>query len=518
MFKDLKDFSSNSTLEYDICIVGSGPAGISVAKQLLDTDHRVVILESGGLDPEAEYQELNEGKNSGPSYLSLDSSRLRCFGGAGKLWAGHCAPFKKDEFNKKPFIPLSGWPISFNDLKTYYKQAAKMLGISYEKFYDKSLLGNTFVEKSFKEFNRDNSFISANVLQYSSAENRDFAEKYRVDFESSKNTDVIFHSTVTQLSLSNNAKNVDSVSIADLNGNKAIIKAKIFVLACGALENPRILLMSNKTYKNALGNSSGLVGACFMSHPGLGPVAKVHKTSSEECISYDKKNNKYSVFFEISSNERSKQKILRHALVLTPYKDLLDKYTYTSGRVFSEGMELFKNFNLISSIKKFVCEIKDIKHQEYSPKNWSLGVGIEQPPRLSNNLKLHTTKDVLGMSKINMYWDNIGKIEKDTVVKSVKILARELGLLGTGKIKFTNALLSGESHKIDDPINHHIGTTRMSDSFKTGVVDKNCKVFGISNLYIAGSSVFSTSSVVNPTYTIIALSLRLGRYIKNIKF
>ena len=112
----------------------------------------------------------------------------------------------------------------------------------------------------------------------------------------------------------------------------------------------------------------------------------------------------------------------------------------------------------------------------------------------------------------------VGKIEKDTVVKSVKIMARELGLLGTGKIKFTNTLLNGEAYKIDDPINHHIGTTRMSDSSKTGVVDKNCKVFGISNLYIAGSSVFSTSSVINPTYTIIALSLRLGKYIKNIKF
>ena len=96
-------------------------------------------------------------------------------------------------------------------------------------------------------------------------------------------------------------------------------------------------------------------------------------------------------------------------------------------------------------------------------------------------------------------------------------MARELGLLGTGRIKFKNALLSGESYKIDDPINHHIGTTRMSDSPKTGVVDKNCKVFGVSNLYIAGSSVFTTSSIVNPTYTIIALSLRLGQYIKNIK-
>ena len=116
-----------------------------------------------------------------------------------------------------------------------------------------------------------------------------------------------------------------------------------------------------------------------------------------------------------------------------------------------------------------------------------------------------------------MFWDNLSDIEKDTVVKSVKTMARELGVLGTGKIRFKKELLNGESYKFEDSINHHIGTTRMSDSPKTGVVDRNCKVFGLSNLYIASSSVFATSSVVNPTYTIIALSLRLGDHIKNIK-
>jgi choline dehydrogenase-like flavoprotein len=94
-------------------------------------------------------------------------------------------------------------------------------------------------------------------------------------------------------------------------------------------------------------------------------------------------------------------------------------------------------------------------------------------------------------------------------------MARGLGMLGADRIRFKNELLTGESFKINDPVNHHIGTTRMSDSPETGVVDKNCKVFGVSNLYIAGSSVFSTSSVVNPTYTIIAMSLRLGNYLKN---
>ena len=513
MFKDLKDFPSNSTLIYDICIAGTGPAGISVAKQLLDTDIKIAILESGGLEPEPEYQELNEGINSGPSYLSLDSSRLRCFGGAGKLWAGHCAPFRSDDFDKKSYVPLSGWPISLDDLKAYYKQAAEMLGISYEKFYNKDLLGKTFKEKSFNEIDTDNSFLSANVKQVSNVENRDFAEKYRSDFESSVNTHVIFHSTVTKLNFSKNNKNIESISIADLNNNSGTIKAKIFVLACGALENPRILLTSKKFLKKETNIDSNLVGSCFMSHPGITEVAEIHKSTAEKCLK-NETDDTFKVFFEVNSKERMKQKILRHSLSIKPSTDVFDKSTYTSGGVVTRFKKLFEDLNLFSAAKKIVCSARDA---EYSSNNWNLSVGLEQPPRLTNNLKLDDTKDALGVSKINIFWDNLSKIEKDTVVKSVKTMARQLGLLGTGKIKFKNELLSGQSYKFNDPINHHIGTTRMSESSKTGVVDKNCKVFGVSNLYIAGSSVFATSSIVNPTYTIIALSLRLGEYLKNIK-
>ncbi|MDB3897597.1 GMC oxidoreductase [Candidatus Pelagibacter sp.] len=492
MFKDLKNFPSNSILRYDICIVGTGPAGLSVAKQLLGTDLKIVILESGGLEPEPEYQELNEGINSGPSYLSLDGSRLRCFGGAGKVWAGHCGPFKSDEFDKKSYVPLSGWPISYDDLKIYYKQAAEMLGISYEKFYNKDLLGNTFREKSFNEFKRDNSFLAHEVYQFSNSKNRDFAEKYKTEFETSKNTDIIFHSTATELNLANNSVEVDSVSISDLSGISALVKAKIFVLACGALENPRILLASNKYYKKGIGNNTGFVGSCFMGHPGIENVAEVYKTDNKSCIDKNFTDKNYKVIFTTSSNKRSESKILRHNLSLTANNNFFNRK--------------FSFFNLKCGINK-----KKI------PQSWNLAVALEQPPRMTNNLKLHDTKDALGMPKIDIFWDSMSKIEKDTVLESVKIMARELGILGTGKIKFKKEFLNGKSHIFDDPITHHIGTTRMSDNPQTGVVDKNCKVFGLSNLYISSSSVFTTSSIAHPTYTIIALSLRLGKYLKNIK-
>ena len=134
MFKSLRDADTNEEISNDICIVGTGPAGISVAKDLLGSGHKVGMLESGGLEPAAEYDQLNEGKNSGPRYLSLDASRLRFVGGAVGLWAGVCAPFRSDDFQQKPSIPLSGWAIRIVDLRDYYIEAAEMLPISFKEF------------------------------------------------------------------------------------------------------------------------------------------------------------------------------------------------------------------------------------------------------------------------------------------------------------------------------------------------------------------------------------------------
>jgi len=511
MFKDLKDIPPDSKLTYDLCIVGTGPAGISVTKQLLDTNFSIVVLESGGLQPEARYQELNKGENSGPSFLSLDASRMRCFGGAGKIWAGYCSPFKKDEFKKKEFIPLSGWPISLKDLSSYYMQAAQMLGISYQKFYDNKYFQDTFGGASFREFNRNNSLLSGNVFQVSRAENKDFSKKYEAELKSARNVDIIFHSTVTKLDVSNNGERIHSAHIKDLDGNKALINAKTFVLACGALENPRILLASNEFYEDGIGNGSGFVGSCFMSHPGVRDVGEIHMKSSGRCLGEAVYHDDYISQFEMSQRERSKQNTLRHAFSIYQRPGLFDRATYTSKTGFSHLDRLVEDFYFSSNINRAMCAIKG----RYVPKFWNLDVSLEQPPRMSNYLNLQADKDSLGVPKINVHWDEMSQIEKTTVIKSVETLARECGFLNIANIKLKDELLTGRSFNIDDPINHHIGTTRMSKDSSSGVVDRNCKVFGISNLYIAGSSVFATSSVVNPTYTIIAMSLRLGDYLKN---
>ena len=201
--------------------------------------------------------------------------------------------------------------------------------------------------------------MTSTVKQISSSKNRDFSEKYKSDFEASTNTDIIFHSTVTEINLFNDGKDVESVTIANLDGNNATVKSKIFVLACGALENPRILLSSNKYYKEGIGNSYGFVGSYFMSHPGVQNVARIYKTDNKICISDSKQLSTHKVFFEVSSNERSKSNILRHSLSIK-----------VNDNITREMIDFFKN--------KSNCEVEDLQE---IPLVWDLDVGLEQPPR-----------------------------------------------------------------------------------------------------------------------------------------
>jgi choline dehydrogenase-like flavoprotein len=512
MFKDFNDLNNQKNLSCDICIVGSGPAGISVAKKFLDTNFKVILLESGGIEPSVNYNELNKGENSGPRFLSLDGARTRCFGGASRIWAGHCAPFAKEDFQKHPFVPLSGWPIQRGDLDIYYQEAAEMLGISYDKFNHDSSINMSFAGESFPSLKGKDSLLSTYVLQISNSTNRNFGAKYQKNFLDAKNIEVILHSTVTKINISENGKRVDNLEAQDISMKKCVINAKKFVLAAGALENSRLLLAETKVFNKGIGNSKGFVGSCFMSHPGFTGVAKIFKTSKARCLPKNEYITEPMHKFSASSHEKINNQILSHGFDLKPVQDLANLSTYSSGQFNRNFRKLFNDFNFKEASKKVFCKFNG---NNFSSNLWNLNIGIEQEPSRRNFLTLSSlSKDIFGVPLINMFWADISKREKITVEKSVKLLARQLGKNNSGRVQFTENLLSEEVFNQPDPVNHHIGTTRMAKTIDNGVVDMNCKVFDLSNLYISGSSVFPTSSVVNPTFTIIALSLRLGDYLK----
>ena len=199
MHRSLESYNSGSVIEYDVCIIGSGPAGISLASKFVSKKLRVVILESGGVNPEEKYQQLNKGENVGKRRLDLVSSRLRCFGGAGKIWAGVCRPMSAQDFKSRKYVKYSGWPIDINQLDKYYKQASSMLDLDFDLFHDESWKQESELSVKFKGIAQDGEILTGNRYQQASVTTRDLSNKYKEIFFSHKFIDVITNATVVKL-------------------------------------------------------------------------------------------------------------------------------------------------------------------------------------------------------------------------------------------------------------------------------------------------------------------------------
>ena len=134
MHIDARNLENNSLIEGDICIVGAGAAGISMALEWMNTPYKVILLEGGGFEYDEQVQELYAGKTTGQNYFPLKSIRLHYFGGTTGHWAGWCAVFDEIDFKKREWIPLSGWPITLEDINPFYPRAQKYVEIGNDDF------------------------------------------------------------------------------------------------------------------------------------------------------------------------------------------------------------------------------------------------------------------------------------------------------------------------------------------------------------------------------------------------
>jgi choline dehydrogenase-like flavoprotein len=489
--------------DYDVCIVGSGPAGLAVASKLINKGIKFIILESGEVNPNQQFRELNEGYSIGPRKLDLVNSRLRCVGGAGKLWAGVCRPFDPEEFDGRG-SDFKGWPISYGDIEKYYKEAASVLGISYENFFTEDWREASQLAESFSSFAGTKGILRGVQYQRSSSKNRDLSNLYQDVLFNDKNCTFLTNATVTDI-VQSEKDIVEYVVIKSFSGKEVNVRAKNFVLCAGAIENPRVLLDSsiNTEIKN-----NKFVGACFMSHPAFRGAATLTKEGFLTKCENIGDNLGWDFGFEMNASERSKINALRHNIHLSPSTDVkVIKENASTYAAMKNNIELLMNYS-----NKAWCKLVG---GSLDSKLWDLHISVEQEPRMSNHIKLSKDKDRHGSRKVEIFWNSVSDREMKTVSEAAKAVGREAMLTNVGMCRISQSLQSKEIFKQDDPVNHHIGTTRMAKSLEHGVVDSNLKIFGLSNLFISGSSVFPSSSIVNPTYTIIALSLRLGSHIAN---
>jgi choline dehydrogenase-like flavoprotein len=259
MLIDARSVTDGAEFACDLCVVGAGPAGIAIVDRLRESGLSIVLLESGGFDPEVATQRLFRGENLGHDYYRLDACRQRLFGGSTNHWGGWCRPLDAVNFERRDWVPWSGWPISEETLKPYYADAARLFELPDSRF-DMP----TWRDRLPPPFSREGSNFENVVFQYGPKTN--FGETYRARLLAAPNVTTLLHANLTQMELSAESSRVGHLRVAALTGRRCSIRPRVVMLAAGGIENARLLLVSKNDRPAGLGNEFDLVGRFFMEH------------------------------------------------------------------------------------------------------------------------------------------------------------------------------------------------------------------------------------------------------------
>jgi len=510
MYIDARHLENHSLIEGDVCIIGSGAAGISMALDWINTPYKIILLEGGGFEVDEKMQDSFKGKTTGQRYFPLQSSRLHCFGGTTGHWAGYCSTFDSIDFKKREWVPNSGWPIQREDLDTYYPRANKLVDIGpypYDlKFWQKK--DSSLVPLPFNE-----NVIWNKIWQFSPPTR--FGTKYKDTIVHAHNIHLYTYANAVNIDVNENVSAVKEIFVRNLEGKEHIVRAKYFVMACCAIQNARLLLVSNNVAPKGLGNDNDLVGRHFMDHLEVKSADLVlPKAAPLKLYMNDFFVTKMRAELAVHEKKQEEFKILNGTASLTP--KLIAKDNIAMIDKFTDDAQ--KTIKMWEDMKKEFKDGKTLSTSTMAFGEYELFTRIEQSPNPSSRVYLDTEKDAFGMPRANLNWV-LTPLEKNSIRKLYELIGQQSGAAGAGRVRMMDWLADERDNSWPSFLGggwHHMGTTKMSDDPKDGVVDRNCKVHGIKNLYVAGSSCFATSGAANPTLTLIALTLRLSDHLKTI--
>lgn len=528
MILDFNQWPDGQVIEADLCIAGAGAAGLTLAREFLGSSTRVVVLESGGEiydhATQSLYEMVNVGLPRGPEMVA----RVRQFGGSTNLWAGRCAPLSKLDFSQRDWVPHSGWPIQREDLDPYYERANAVLGLG-PVLYDEGLyqaMGHDVPEAFSTDKLRQQFWQFSRGAQNNGQPIR-FGADYRETFDKADNIQLFLHANLKEIVTDESGQRVTGLRVASLNGKSADVKAGRVVLACGGIENARLLLASRSVNPAGVGNDHDQVGRYFMEHPrgtsGLvvaGNTEALQELCRHHWLETDSGRQVYLSGIAAADAYQRRKQILNCDVSVVEYEDP------ESGTRAMERLLKSESGDYGDDIWRVMGDLADVAQNSYrrlvdkkppiiDAEKIQFECHIEQAPNPLSRITLADDVDALGMLKGKMDW-RLGEMEQKTIESFMTTLAAELARLNLGRVKIADWVLDRSSNWTQgvQDVAHHMGSTRMSSSPGTGVVDANARVHGVENLFVAGSSVFSTAGCVNPTYTLVAQSIRLADHLK----
>jgi choline dehydrogenase-like flavoprotein len=535
MIDDAQYLSADSVSDADILIIGGGAAGISLALNFLESPIKVVVLESGGLKYERGTQSLYRGRSIGLRYEPLDLCRVRVLGGSTdrRGWAGWCKVFNEFDFEKRDWVSHSGWPITKNDLAPYYQKALETVALptDLEELAEAEAEGSNCLP--LRTGDCVNEPVPLSTLPH-------LSEAWTGALRASRSVRVILHANVIGIDTDDTGAKVTGVRFATLDHRNFDIKPGIAVMAAGGIENARLLLSSNKTVKPGLGNSAGWVGRCFMDHPryAWGQIRTL--PDARQLLRYNPTHGagqrRYGVpppgarplfGFGISLTDelQKHERLLGSRSWILPVarqgetsggRELRELVLWaTRGRLPADfGLRGRKVLaDMPNAVAASIAHLRSITGRIT---RWQFLTILEPEPNPESRVLLDDACDQFGLPRVKLDWrltPLVGRtleMTKHVIVRDLRSIGVECSIEGEGGKR--------ANQKFEDPrwVWHHMGTTRMSADPRQGVVDADCKVHTMQNLYVAGSSVFPTCSNDMPTLTLMALAWRLADHLQRL--
>lgn len=524
MINDARCVAPETVIKTDVCIVGGGAAGITLARELANSHLQVCLLESGGLQRDEATQGLYEGEIIGLPY-DLMATRSRFLGGSSNCWGGFCRPFESHLFQARPWVPDSGWPINAAMMEEYYDRAHRMCGLD-PKGYDVKERLAAVRGHHLRPMRLGNDRLITSLAQLNK-ERRRLGSFYRRELKDSPNIAVYLYANAVELRSSAGGGAIQKLRVACLSGNTFQVAARIYVLACGAIDNARLLLASNAVETAGVGNRHDLVGRYFMEHPTR-PVAEVtlNPDARQSVTAYIDRfalmRLPVAAELNIPFATQRREQMLDSAMHVE--LELIGENSPSTAAAKEIFGDLWRGCPPREPMQRLRALMSDplaglafagglFTAANALVKRRRLVVSTEQCPNPDSRITLSDERDALGMPRVRLDW-RLNSLDRHTMSRTAEILQEDLRRSG---IVEASALLIDDDCAEGPRWNwHHIGTTRMHQNPRHGVVDADCRVHGVGNLYIAGSSVFPTAGNHTPTLTIIALAMRTADHLRRV--
>ncbi|HME39213.1 MAG TPA: GMC family oxidoreductase [Steroidobacteraceae bacterium] len=541
------DLIEDSALETRVCIIGAGAAGITLASELDGCGFKVLLLEAGGLKPDANLDDYYRGSATNPHPDPTQFRRVM-FGGTTGIWGGRCIPFDPIDLQRREHVADSGWPIRYEALAKFYPKAMQYCDAgSFDFTLAGSLPAPAPTIDGFDGTGPDGEKIvmTDQIERYSLP--TDFGRCYRPRIHASKNVTALLGARCLRLVRRAGGERIEAAEVVDRAGRRRRVRADVFVLAMGGIEVPRLLMLSDPDGAG-LGNLSDCLGRHYMCHfentcgrivPHGAAVAFDFERTADgvycrrqlrftpDAMQHHRLlNTAFRLHFPSYSDATHGSSVM--STIYLAKSTMIPEYRaiFAANAESPASPQLAHLRNVLTGLPQLMRFTADwlfrirLAHRKLpytlvpnADGTYPLEFNSEQTPQPENRVTLSEDVDRHGLRRVHIAW-RISDADADAAYRAHVLLRDTVNRRGVCRLEFDETRLRERIGRSLPLGGHHMGTARMAASERGGVVDENCGVFGVRNLYVASSAVFPTSSHANPTLTIVALAVRLAEHLR----